>query len=101
MDVKLIFKNELFVTNEQKQAFAQLASKTLGDDQFGFEPYRPNDWDWDFWTIDNGTDFKVKFWGAREVQFVHRYEHRRGKEITDELIVLGLRVKSAFGQECI
>lgn len=39
-------------------------------------PYKPNDWDDSFWTIDSGNDWKIKFYSEDKSIFeiIHRYQ---------------------------
>lgn len=39
-----------------------------------FEPYRPNEYDWDFWTLDSGNDWKIKFYENNTFEIWYRYD---------------------------
>lgn len=61
-----------FTKPEQRQHFAELAAQMfIGRD--GFQPYRPTETDWDFWTIDRANDWKLKFINDHLVEVRHRY----------------------------
>lgn len=37
-------------------------------------PYKPNEWDDSFWTIDAGNDWKIKFHDEHSFEVIHRYQ---------------------------
>lgn len=72
--ITINYKTPVFAEPPQKQRFAEAVAKLFMNDS-DFQPYRPNDADWDFWTVDQGNDWKLKFLADNAVQVRHRYSN--------------------------
>ena len=76
--IRIELKNRKIQTNEQKEAFARSVSGCFSDNYPEFKPYRPNEHDFDFWTLDMGNDWKIQFITENVIEFRHRYSEAVG-----------------------
>jgi hypothetical protein len=67
---------------KDRESFAKELSFFIN--RWGFDPYKPNENDDSFWTIDSNNDWKVKFHSDTEFELVYRYETRYDINNLDE-----------------
>ncbi len=79
--MKVLVKTN-FNLNDKREMIATLAHAMVdarGDKRSFMNegiPYKPNEWDDSFWTVDAGNDWKVKFYEDDNTVFevIHRYQ---------------------------
>lgn len=79
--MKVLVKTK-FSLSKQREMVATMAHAMVDarGDKLSFGnvgiPYKPNDWDDSFWTIDAGNDWKIKFYSEDNSIFeiIHRYQ---------------------------
>jgi len=74
--MKLITRNT-YNTAANRKHLAEFLSATIeGDSSRGFSPYKPNEKDDTFWTLDSGNDWKVKFYpeSPNIFEIIYRYQ---------------------------
>ena len=77
-----VLVNTNFKLAEKREFIATLASAIVeaNGDKLAYKneeiPYKPNEWDNSFWTIDAGNDWKIKFFEDNDNVFeiIHRYQ---------------------------
>lgn len=69
-------KIDEFKSAQSKQDMANYVSSTVEAGNSGFNPYKPNDWDDTFWTVDSGNDWKIKFIDDSTMEVIHRYHNK-------------------------
>ncbi len=57
---------------KDRESFAKDLSFFIN--KWGFDPYKPNENDDSFWTIDSNNDWKVKFHNDTEFELAYRYD---------------------------
>jgi hypothetical protein len=76
ISVKVLLENPLTINNEPSIArFVTSISNFFPPQISHFEPYKPNKDNYLFWTLDQGNDYKVKFFRDKpcELELIHRY----------------------------
>lgn len=60
-----------------RELIAQIVSHCMGDILTGFKPYKPNEQDSTFWTVDRANNWKIKFSSEHptQMEIVHRYNN--------------------------
>lgn len=60
-----------------RESMAQCITRYMGALP-DFKPYKPNEHDDSFWTVDAGNDWKIKFYDdkPKEVEIIHRYNNQ-------------------------
>lgn len=77
--MKVIVKTKIS-TKEYREVIVNLASEIVEargqKNSYKNEgiPYKPNEWDDSFWTIDSGNDWKIKFHDEQSFEVIHRYQ---------------------------
>lgn len=79
--MKVLVKTKFNLT-KQREMIATMAHAMIDarGDKVSFNtngiPYKPNEWDDSFWTVDAGNDWKIKFFDNDEHAFevIHRYQ---------------------------
>jgi hypothetical protein len=80
MNIKIVFENQTFAQRAERQRIAEFLASTINGYYCfcanGF-PYKPNLPDDYFWTLDEGNDWKVRFFEdhAKSFQIIHRYNN--------------------------
>lgn len=93
--VFLVQDKDIFDSDQKKELFAKFVAD-LFPDSIRFEPYMPNQWDYSFWTVDRGNDWKLKFMDDRVVEIRYRY-HRDGNHYA--LVSLANWIKWHYGEK--
>lgn len=72
-------------TEAKRKAIAETVSKMFGTDKYPGIPYKPNEHDSTFWTVDAGNDWKIYFRpdAPDSISIVYRYAGRGTREIAD------------------
>ena len=82
--MKLSYKYKL-ITNEDKEKLAQKLSYVVCG--YHFIPYRPNEDDYNFWTLDEGNNWKLSIsqYEVGIIDIYYRYS-RAGSDMEPQLI---------------
>lgn len=81
--MKILTLSYQLVSEKDREWFAQSLSHIIeAGGQSSFQPYKPNENDDYFWTLDAGNDWKVKFFEEDYKSFgiIYRYEDRNNRE---------------------
>lgn len=70
------YSDDCFADSYDRMRFAKIVSN-LFPHSSNFDPYKPNEWDDSFWTLDQGNDYKLKFLSdePNKVELRHRYDN--------------------------
>lgn len=73
-----------YSTAEKREHFARFLSTLVdgnGVSNYNFKPYKPNENDSFFWTIDTSNNWKVKFYEDEPNSFalIHRYQNNMSR----------------------
>ena len=82
--MKLLYKGRL-ITNEDKQKLAQKISYIVCG--YDFVPYRPNENDFSFWTLDSNNDWKLKIYIDEPEVIDIYYRYRTTGEIVEPKLI--------------
>lgn len=92
--MKLTAKTE-FSTPEARKRFVEFLSTTIegrkGNGEF--EPYKPNEHDDTFWTLDSGNNWKIKFFRETPDVFELIYRYQCKENSYEEALAGWLKVR--------
>jgi hypothetical protein len=93
--MNLRIKNQYVTSTARKTLASFLAATINGELNSRFEPYKPNEHDDSFWTVDYGNDWKVKFFDDEPYIFeiIYRYDRRLDGIHKRELALAGWLVE--------
>ena len=94
MSHKLTTRDD-YSTAESRKRLVDFVSRTLeARDPSTFTPYKPNEHDDTFWTVDSANDWKVRFLADEPHAFVLRFRyHAEGRNPHESALAAWLAVR--------
>jgi len=80
-------------TQADRKRLIDFLSITIEGRCGGFQPYKPNENDDTFWTLDSGNDWKVKFFPDEPSCFELRYRYQCAANPYEEVLAAWLKVR--------
>jgi hypothetical protein len=88
--------NTKLLTPNDRANYAQLIANMLNMPQYNFKAYRPNDWDFSYWTVDENNNWKIQFYEDDTLEIIHR-RSSRDEKIEGQIKILASWLVARFG----
>lgn len=91
--MKLTNKTDYSTSDARLRLVTFISATIQGHKTDGFEPYKPNEHDDMYWTVDSGNNWKVKFHADQPHVFEIIYRYNTGNPDYEKALAAWLKVR--------